>query len=72
MAELEVLEEKIENLKWLIPPISFLKRTSVSSAISFIRKTAGILSKDFPKGAIFENNSRRAWKLNFVKRTRTL
>jgi hypothetical protein len=61
MEMLENLEEKIESIKWLIiRPFSFKsKRAVVSSAISIIRKSAGILGKDFPKGTAFENKARR-------------
>jgi len=70
MDTLEILEEKIENIKWMIAaPFSF-KRTGVSGTISIIRRSAGILGKGFSRGTIFENRSRRNWKINFLRRMR--
>ncbi len=64
---LEILEDKIENIKWLITtPLSFKK--AISPTISLIRRSAGILGKNSPKGTAFENKVRREWKANVLKR----
>ena len=67
MATLENLEDKIENIKWLLAPL-YMKKTNISESINLVRRTAGILGKDSPKGTVFENKVRREWKVNFSKR----
>ena len=66
---LENLEDKIENIKWLITPWH-LKRTGISEAISLIRRTAGILGSNFPQGTAFENKARKEWNADIAKRIR--
>lgn len=67
MELLETLEEKIENIKWMITaPLSF-KKAAISDTINLIRRSSGILSKA-PKGIVFENKIRKEWKANVLKR----
>lgn len=68
METLERLEEKIESIKWRIIPPFHIKRTDVSEAINIIRRSAGILGRDFAKGTTYENKIRKEWKTNFRKR----
>lgn len=68
LAELEILEEKIEKLKWLIPPILSFKEMPIPSTLGIIKRSAGILGKSFPKGISFENKVRKTWKNNSLKR----
>lgn len=65
---LEMLEEKIEGIKWWVSVSSSLKKADISEAINLVRKSAGVLGKDFPKGTTFENKARRGWKTNSIKR----
>ena len=69
METLENLEEKIENIKWLITP-SYMKRANISETINIVRRSAGILGKSFPKGTVFENKARGEWAVNFSRRIR--
>ncbi len=68
MDTLTMLEDRIENIKWLITTSFFTKRSGVSTAINSIRKSAGILGKNSTKGIVFENKVRRSWKANFARR----
>ena len=62
LEQLEILENKIENLKWLaVMPFS-LKRPSAGETISIIRKTCGIIAKKAAKGINYENKTRRDWE----------
>lgn len=71
MEKLEILENEIENIKWWVTAhFSFRKQNGISSTISAVRRSAGILGKGFPKGTAFENTVRKEWKNNFLKRTR--
>ena len=68
MDTLEILEEKIESIKWLVTASFSLKRIGTSSTLAIIRKTAGMLGKGLPQGTAFENNVRGNWRANFTKR----
>ncbi len=65
---LEVLEEKIESIKWLVAASFPVKRKEISSAINTIRRSAGSLSKTFSKGIAYENKIRKEWAANMLKR----
>jgi len=67
METLEMLEDKIESIKWLLASSSFAK-TEISVAISAIRKSSGVLNKTYPKGAVAENRLRKEWSNNFLRR----
>ena len=65
---LENLEEKIENIKWLVTMPFSLNKTAIPPTISSIRKSAGILGKAYPKGTSFENKIRKEWRTSLLKR----
>ncbi|HDZ76667.1 MAG TPA: hypothetical protein ENH41_01115 [Candidatus Omnitrophica bacterium] len=68
MERLEILEEEIENLKWMVVmPFSF-KKANASKSLNIIKNSSGILDKSFSKGTTFENKTRGEWKANFLKR----
>ena len=68
MGTLETLEEKIENIKWLITPYSYSRRKIVPDGVGHIRRTAGILGKSFISGIVYENRIRKEWGNNTRKR----
>jgi len=45
MEKLEILEDEIENLKWLVVMPLSLKKADISNAVNAIRKSSGILGK---------------------------
>ena len=69
METLEILEEKIENIKWLLTPYFHSKKGGISESISLIRRSAGILSKSFPKGTAYEDKIRHEWEVDIRKRS---
>lgn len=62
LEQLEILENRIESLKWLaVTPSSFRKPTAGKTP-SIIRKTCGMVGKDAAKGIHYENKSRGEWE----------
>lgn len=67
---IEDIEERIENIKWLIGQPIITSKSRISNTVNTIRKSAGILGKAFPGGTVFENKTRKEWRGNFFKRIR--
>ena len=62
MEQLELLEDKIENLKWLATMPFPVNKREISNTINIIRKSSGIIGKTSLKGIVYENRARKQWK----------
>ena len=67
METLELLEEKIETIKWLLVETTSHK-INLPHTLNAIRKSAGILGAAYPRGAAMENRLRKEWRINESRR----
>ena len=67
-ATLERPEERIEHIKWLLTATFPAKRPRISGTITAIRRSAGILGKNTPRGTAFETGIRKTWRSGFSRR----
>lgn len=61
----EVLEDELEFIKAKLFWLLTMSR-SKQEIKSIVAQTAGLLGKRFPKGVIFENRARKAWRQQFL------
>ena len=60
--EVEALEERLQTVKWmlLLPPA---RRNAVAaSKQSIVLRTAALLGRRFPVGAVYERRIRQGWQ----------